>query len=135
MTNAFKVGSWATDDQTEIRNLIATATDTNYDCLEMPFGTNYQVPAGHEFIITEIIYSGNTATKSFSVSYGDNAIDLGAGPPTNNQKVSKDIKALVAEFDYRVPVFMRIHATKYIHIFGVGMTVRVQIFGYERSTA
>lgn len=50
----------------------------NYDTLESPRGTDYQVPAGTTFVVTLL-----TASGTGDIGYGDDAVSDSASPPTN----------------------------------------------------
>ena len=85
MANFFKVGSGATDNPSNIITISApTAKGTNdYETMEFPVGTDYQVPSGKTLYITKIIAGTNAGSADFAIGYGDTGVANGTTPPTN----------------------------------------------------
>lgn len=85
MANFFKVGSGATDNPSNIVTITAPTSKgtADYETMEFPVGTDYQVPSGKTLYITKLIVSANAASADFAIGYGDTGVANGVTAPTN----------------------------------------------------
>ena len=112
-TIAFKIGSLVQDSVAGLKALAAFATATNYMTLEIPVGTDYQVPVGKTFYITKVSYSVSTANEHVIIGYGDTGIPDQAAPPTNYVALTAYLQAPAAYTIYERDLFLAIPAQKY----------------------
>ncbi len=127
----YKLGSLAQDTRTGLTTLFKALAKDDFDTLQYPLGTNYQVPAGKTLYITEIVFAGDTAKTIMRVLYGDDVVTASAVPPTNPVYISPFHGAPVADVDHHHETFIYVPALKYPAVeFQVGIGV-VEVHGLE----
>lgn len=124
-----RIGSIGIDDITKAIALSCIPAINNYDCMESPVGTNYQVPAGKTLYISEIKFTGDAIGCRIQVSYGTDAIDDAAGPPANNVLLCQPHVVNAVDDTATYPVLYAIPALKYPHCLAGGGGIRVNLKG------
>ena len=131
MTDAFQIGSHASDEDNKIKTFEVNALVDDYDTFQNPEGTDYQITAGRHLWITKIMLSPGSAACSARFGYGDDVVTASAVPPTNEVQLSNDIWLEVAKHTYEFNVMFRIPAGKYPYIFVLVGQVYFTGFGVE----
>lgn len=131
MANKFRYGAIASDDITGLIFFTANCSNGNYDCLESPQGTNYQVTAGKTLKIIYMKMLGAGASTNIKFLYGDDAVDDGAGAPTNPVDLTPTLTLLVGNTWYDFNLLLSVPATKYPHITATGDSGKVIGIGIE----
>lgn len=130
MTEAFKIGSYASDSDEGLKvGILCPTNNGKYDSIEIPSGTKYQVPAGYKLIITKIIYSSSVADGSFEIGYGDTSCDDAEAAPTNAVILTGIIHSKVAFTKYTEDVIVEIPEEKYGYIRAFGEVIYCTMFG------
>ena len=93
----YKLGSLAQDTITGLKVVFKAVAQDDFDTLQYPFGTNYQVPEGKTFYITAVYFEGDTAKTIMRILYGDDVVTASATPPANVVYISPFYKAPIAD--------------------------------------
>jgi len=109
----YKLGSLAQDTRTGLKTIFKAVLKDDFDTLQFPLGTNYQVPAGKTFYISAIIFVGDTDKTIMRVLYGDDVVTASATPPTNAVYVTPFYKAPVMDIDHHHETLIEIPSLKY----------------------
>lgn len=109
----YKLGSLAQDTRTGLITLFKTVVKDDFDTLQYPLGTNYQVPEGKTLYITELVFWGDTAKSMMRVLYGDDVVTASATPPTNPVYISPFHLEPVADVDHHHETFIFVPEFKY----------------------
>lgn len=134
MVDAYRIGSLAKDNPADIKFLnVAISTGAHYMTYEGPTGTDYVVPASHEFIITKIFVGSAVAGTGIVFGYGDDGVASGAPAPTNFVLLTSELYMEVAKRQYEFDVHIVIPVGKYPASQAVSNQLRCNIEGYERG--
>ena len=109
----YKLGSLAQDHRTGLKVVFKTVLQDDFDTLQYPLGTNYQVPAGKVFYITSVYFEGDTLKTIMRILYGDDVVTASAAAPTNPVYISPFYKAPVADVHNHHETFLYVPAGKY----------------------
>ncbi|MEE8341924.1 MAG: hypothetical protein V3R52_07490 [Candidatus Neomarinimicrobiota bacterium] len=109
----YKLGSLAQDTRTGLKVVFKSVLKDDFDTLQYPFGTNYQVPANKNFYITNILFRGDTARTTMRILYGDDVVTASATPPTNAVYISPFHLEPVADIDHYGETFIIVPELKY----------------------
>lgn len=131
MARRWRIGTLATDVETGLKVLNATVVVGNYDSLQSPEGTFYQVPVGKTFIITKISWQTDTAGGGLQLGYGDNSRDNNPVSPTNAKYMTPYMYVISASELREQSVYIEIPAQKYPFILGITGTERILVQGVE----
>lgn len=128
---ALRIGSAVSDDASDFIVFTTGQLAADYDTLESPSGTNYQVTAGKTLYIVKIQFIPAGANGKITLSYGDDAVDASATPPTNEVVLIDQLWGLTAGVVYEWDVLAAIPAAKYPCIYNATDTCVTNIWGYE----
>ena len=124
LIQAFRLGAVGQDSLVGVQTLVATPSASNYMTFESPVGTDYQVPAGYTFYVTQIIAD---IVGEPIIGYGDDGVADAGNAPTN-------WKALTSRLGVGIyNIVLKIPAEKYPCCLEGGTSVRtfVTITGVE----
>jgi len=123
---AFRFGGLAQDSIDGVQTVAADTGGSKYMTLESPVGTDYQVPSGYTFYITQISF-GTTAAVVFG--YGDDGVAyLNNNPPTNWVAVTSRIyPGSIGNLAVLIPI----PSGKYPCTFGITSGNYVTCYGIE----
>ena len=131
MTLAIRIGTIAIDTDVGIDTKSANASSGNYDSLEKPVGTKYQVPVGKVFKIGKVIFAGSSVNAKCTIGYADTPVDDDSTPPTNPVELLPLIPVDVAKKLINVEIFIKIPAEKYPYIRASGGVINSVELGWE----
>lgn len=85
LIQAFRLGAVGTDTLSGTMYAVSyISSSTDWETLESPVGTDYQVTAGYTLYITKIVWSSNTAGAQVTeIGYADNGVAEGSNALTN----------------------------------------------------
>lgn len=127
----YKLGALATDASTGLKTLFKSVVKDDFDTLQQPLGSDYQVPPNKTFKISAVIFEGDTAKSKMRILYGDDVVSASNVPPANAVYVSPFYSAPVAGVDHHHETYIEIPENKYPAVeFQVGSGV-VEIQGVE----
>jgi len=109
----YKLGSLAQDTSTGLKVVFKTVLKDDFDTLQYPLGTNYQVPEGKTFYITSVFYEGDVAKTIMRLLYGDDVVTASATPPTNPVYISPFYKAAVSDVHNHHETYLMVPEFKY----------------------
>jgi len=131
MGKVIKFGTIALDEFTGIKSISGSVTDNNYDSLEVPVGTKYQVPADKIFRIGLILYCSEKAPTKISIGYGDTAVTDSAVAPVNPVTIIRNLSLEIADKQYRENIYMFVPPLKYPFIKSSNQSMCCDIVGIE----
>lgn len=109
----YKLGSLAQDTRTGLKVLFKTVMKDDFDTVQYPLGTDYQVPAGKTLYISTVLFYGDTAKTIMRVLYGDDVVTASATPPTNPVYITPFYTVLVSGEDHHHETLIEVPAGKY----------------------
>lgn len=109
----YKLGALAQDTITGLKVVFKAVIKDDFDTLQYPLGTDYQVPADKTFYITSVRFDGDTAKTIMRVLYGDDVVTASATPPTNPVYISPFYVVLVSGEDHHHETLIQVPTGKY----------------------
>ena len=132
LIQAFRLGAVGQDTLAGTVSAGASIITTDYyKTFESPYGTDYQVTAGHTLYITKIVWACDTAGRQIrNLGYADNGVGEQAAAPTNTVEVIQSLFG-DARITYSLEGLWKIPAGKYPYMNAYSANVMMMIFGIE----
>lgn len=120
MKRLYKLGLLAQDTSSGLKSLSTIADEPKYSTLQLPYLTDYQVPAGKQFFITQLQLVSGIAGGLIVMCYADTGVQQSVSPGENNVVIWRSIVLQEANKIYPVELFFPVPSGKYIAIRATG---------------
>lgn len=131
MGQVIKVGDYAQDNISGIRNISCEADANDFSSVQFPQGTFYKVPSTKTFYICQINFQVSIAQTKIVLGYGDDTVLASVVEPTNPVYLIPQVIVSSAGAILENKLFIPVPADKYIFIGSITGNTVVVIEGVE----